>query len=421
MTLPTTYTSTVAAGNTETTRAFRYTYDGKGNITAVYDTTTTPETLLARYAYDEANQLVREDNAQMNKTVTYAYDKGGNIVEKTEYPYTLGSPGTATDTIGYTYDSAWNDLLVEYDGVDLYADDIGNPQEYTHGREFSWIGRDLTYVWGFSDDSLVECRYNENGLRTVKRIYDENDDLQAAYHYFWSDDNRLLGYVIDDGDMNTDDVQTSVLYDTDSAPIGFTVNDHTYYYIKNIQGDVLCVTDETGAPLANYVYDAWGSFTLSPASQTVSNQDLAYIAAYNPVTYRGYLYDPELGYYYLQSRYYDPETGRFLKADAYADTGLGVLGTNLFSYCCNNPIALKDCEGNKPKGINSRVMQFYFDSKFIVKAIPHNSRHAPCLHLFPSCCTKSSWLATASLRSFCTNLTKNLTSQSAYLNCAVLP
>ena len=65
----------------------------------MYNTTTLPESPAARYTYDEANQLVREDNAQTNKTVTYAYDKGGNIVTKTEYAYTLGTPGTATEQL----------------------------------------------------------------------------------------------------------------------------------------------------------------------------------------------------------------------------------------------------------------------------------------------------------------------------------
>ena len=98
-TLPTTYESSVEAGNVTASRAFRYTYDNRGNITAVYDTSTTPETLQARYAYDEAGQLVREDNAQLSRTVTYTYDKGGNITEKAVYPFTTGTPGTATDTI----------------------------------------------------------------------------------------------------------------------------------------------------------------------------------------------------------------------------------------------------------------------------------------------------------------------------------
>lgn len=34
-----------------------------------------------------------------------------------------------------------------------------------------------------------------------------------------------------------------------------------------------------------------------------------------PFRYRGYYFDRETGFYYLQSRYYDPATGRFLNAD----------------------------------------------------------------------------------------------------------
>ena len=42
--------------------------------------------------------------------------------------------------------------------------------------------------------------------------------------------------------------------------------------------------------------------------------------------------------YYLQSRYYDPVIGRFINADAYVSTGQGILGNNMFAYCCNNPV-----------------------------------------------------------------------------------
>ena len=35
----------------------------------------------------------------------------------------------------------------------------------------------------------------------------------------------------------------------------------------------------------------------------------------NPLRYRGYYYDNETGYYYLQSRYYDPSICRFINAD----------------------------------------------------------------------------------------------------------
>lgn len=55
--------------------------------------------------------------------------------------------------------------------------------------------------------------------------------------------------------------------------------------------------------------------------------------------------------YYLQSRYYDPTTGRFLNADAFASTGQGLLGNNMFAYCNNNPINVSDNTGHWPAPI----------------------------------------------------------------------
>lgn len=38
-----------------------------------------------RYSYDELNELTREDNLYLNKTIIYSYDAGGNLTAKTEY------------------------------------------------------------------------------------------------------------------------------------------------------------------------------------------------------------------------------------------------------------------------------------------------------------------------------------------------
>ena len=59
----------------------------------------------------------------------------------------------------------------------------------------------------------------------------------------------------------------------------------------------------------------------------------------NPFTYRGYYYDAETGFYYLESRYYDPNTGRFINADGQLNNGL--LGKNMYAYCENNPVMYK--------------------------------------------------------------------------------
>ena len=71
------------------------------------------------------------------------------------------------------------------------------------------------------------------------------------------------------------------------------------------------------------------------------------IGEVNPFRYRGYYYDMETGFYYLNSRYYDPQVKRFINADAYASTGQGFNGTNMFCYCLNNPVNNADYMGNK--------------------------------------------------------------------------
>ena len=77
----------------------------------------------------------------------------------------------------------------------------------------------------------------------------------------------------------------------------------------------------------------------------------------NPFRYRGYYFDTESGLYYLQSRYYDPSTGRFINADDTAVLGLSELtgevsGTNLFAYCYNDSVNMKDPDGHLPKWLN---------------------------------------------------------------------
>lgn len=108
------------------------------------ETITEGNILKATYHYDELNQLIREDNVELNKTITYTYDQGGNITAKTEYPYTTGELGTGTSTINYSYTNTnWKDQLTSYNGQAITYDAIGNPLTY-NGNTYTWQnGREL--------------------------------------------------------------------------------------------------------------------------------------------------------------------------------------------------------------------------------------------------------------------------------------
>ena len=116
-----------------------------------------------------------------------------------------------------------------------------------------------------------------------------------------------------------------------------------------------------GATAAWYEYDAWGN--------VVSVGGNAGIANLNPIRYRGYYYDAETGFYYLNSRYYDPEICRFVNVDGYASTGQGLLGHNMFAYCNNNPVANEDSNGGIPM-----QCKFYSDGSGTPSVTPASSK-----------------------------------------------
>lgn len=115
-----------------------------------------------------------------------------------------------------------------------------------------------------------------------------------------------------------------------------------YYFCKNLQGDVIVITDAKGAVIARYSYDAWGVCTITGLTElgaTVANKNL--------FRYRSYIYDADLNLYYLQSRYYDPETGRFINGDEVIFLGITetITSYHLFAYCENNPVNRSDTIG----------------------------------------------------------------------------
>ena len=116
----------------------------------------------------------------------------------------------------------------------------------------------------------------------------------------------------------------------------------TYYYVLNLQGDVVGLMNTSMQMVVKYSYDPWGKLT-----GTTAMSAYVALAQANPLRYRSYCYDIETGFYYLQTRYYDPTIARFINADGYLSTGAtGLLSYNMFAYCENNPIMCSDNEGN---------------------------------------------------------------------------
>ena len=237
--------------------------------------------------------------------------------------------------ISYTTNTQWGDLLTSYNGTTITYDEIGNPLSYYNGTAytFTWEGRRL--VGAVKGTKTMSFTYNSDGIRTsktvngVKHTYYLNGSLIMAEQ--WED--KLLVYLYDASGL-----PIGMMYRTDSYA---SDSWDTFWFEKNLQGNIVAVYNESGTKVATYNYsDAWGNHTT-----TYTNGGGSTGAQYNPFRYRGYYYDIDLGMYYLQSRYYDATICRFINADGYVSTGQGILGNNMFAYCNNNPVMGYDPTG----------------------------------------------------------------------------
>ena len=323
----------------------KYTYDAIGNITRISQSTS-PFHALVDYEYDAQNQLTKETyydgngtaEGNITRTISYTYDTAGNILSETK---TVGSK-TTTKTFSYT-DSNWKDLLTAVNGLSITYDASGNPETYYTGSvdrrgnaevyDMYWgNGRQLTDVE--TDDgqtrSQISYGYDADGIRSWKVV-----------------DGEIHTYLTQGGKVMRETVGSTVMdfaYDESGRPFAMTyqrANDapQTYYYVLNLQGDVVKLVTASGTEAASYAYDAWGNLLSASGSMAYTN----------PLRYRGYYYDAETRFYYLQSRYYDPVYHRFINADSYASTNAtNATACNMFAYCYNNPVIYRDSNGTDP-------------------------------------------------------------------------
>ena len=187
-------------------------------------------------------------------------------------------------------------------------------------------------------------------------------EIEEIHQYIHAG-GKLLRETITEGETTR---TLDFVYDNAGNPYSLIYNNGTttttYYYITNLQGDVMYLVDASGSEVAAYDYDPYGKVITSTGE----------LAEVNPLRYRGYYYDTETGFYYLQSRYYDPEICRFINADSYASTGQGFLGLNMFAYCNNNPVMNSDALGTlvyytvKETGVELESTDKNGTSKYVV-------------------------------------------------------
>ena len=126
----------------------------------------------------------------------------------------------------YGYDTTWKDKLTSYNGETITYDAIGNPLKYRNGMTMQWKNGRWLSTTTLSEETKITYRYSANGMRTQKKVGSKVTD------YYYDSNNNLIV-------EKTDSATLFFYYDTENSPVALSYNGKMFYYVKNLQGDLL--------------------------------------------------------------------------------------------------------------------------------------------------------------------------------------
>ena len=251
--------------------------------------------------------------AYNGSSLTYNANGGVSSYDGWDYTWTRGKLSTIRKILSGTSRALIAPVLMP-----------SKTYSYTYNGYGQRIGKSYSYIVGAPGMTDVykgmpigydkKFHYDQSGRLiaedSVNRYYNEMDETDHIVYLY--DESGIIGMEY-------------------TATSGAT---NTYYFQRNLQGDVVAIYNTGGTKVGDYAYDAWGNCTIT--------LDTNGIASRNPIRYRGYYFDSETGFYYLNSRYYSPEWRRFISPDDtnYLDPE-NVNGLNLYCYCGNDPVTYK--------------------------------------------------------------------------------
>ena len=267
----------------------RYEYDQAGNRTKIKHEDAGGKVTETNFVYDPINQLLNE-TLPNGTTKSYTYDGFGNrtsvkVVEN----------GKETKSIAATFNDG--NQLVKFGNESLTYDANGN--RTSDGKyKYTWNEHDqiVAITKQGESNAFATYKYDENNRRIEKSINGQ------VTRYFYDGDSINPLYETD----GSGTVLRQYVYSTSGTRLAMKSKGQTLYYHYNPRGDVVAMTDQNREVVATYEYDSWGN---------VLKSDAKGIAADNPFGYAGYMYDKEIGMYYLIARYYNPNHGVFLSVD----------------------------------------------------------------------------------------------------------
>lgn len=278
------------------------------------------------YTYDKLNRL-QEANTQNGTDYRYDYDADSNMTARTEgtaatrhYDYNQVDELTCSHTTATCDTSDSATTTFSYDAN-------GNEVSSSSGYSFAYNDRDQTTAITSPANPATTMTYAD--ANQTERV----SKGAKSYHY------DILGVASEKNGVDT----TYYTRDEHAKPIDERVPDGSggyshYYYLPDVLGSVVAVTDGAGNKVgsSNYKYDPYGRMV---------NDPLAGTGVSNPWRFAGGFYDPETQLYKFGTRYYDPTIARWTQQDPQRGNISDPLTLNPYQYAGCDPVNNMDATG----------------------------------------------------------------------------
>ncbi|NLB69874.1 MAG: RHS repeat-associated core domain-containing protein [Lentisphaerae bacterium] len=264
--------------------AWSYSYDNAGNQT----TSTVASALFActEYTANNLNQYtsILESPAQVR---TPGYDLDGNMV--------------SDGAFGYAWDCENRLISVSSNGVPIAS------------YEYDYLHRRISKTIHHPQSSVHSYIYD--GWNLAHETIEVAGGAVSEIQYFWGTD--LSGTLQGAGGVG--------------GLLAVSIDGQYFLPCQDANGNVTEYINESGAVVAQYIYDAFGS-TIGQSGPFADTFRFRFSTRYH---------DPETGFYYYGRRLYDPPRGRWLNRDPIEESG----GLNLYAFCRNDGVNAVDAFG----------------------------------------------------------------------------
>jgi len=298
-----------------------YGYDSIGNITSRSSQRNQGSRLVfdENYTYDNLNRLTDVEMVGLG-SITRSYDALGNIESKNNnsYTYYANRPHAVKTALGNAYNYDANGNMINGAGRSINWTSHNKPSQIVKGSSYS------NFLYGPSRKRF--SHQQSNGIASQNK---------TTYYIGKLFEKEVKGSVTEYKHYILGGGKTIAVHTRKSG-----VANKTDYLLRDYQGTVVAIADETGNIKGHMDYDAFGArrpvLGLSQIDQLIQSF---------PRGYTGHEHLDNVGLVHMNGRVYDAELGRFLSADPLVQAPNNLQSLNRYSYVFNNPMSYTDPSG----------------------------------------------------------------------------